>query len=56
MYATPSSTVEIVTSGFLSGLVGTIGFRVRDNEGSDAIAHITSGITEDIAGSGIYRA
>ena len=54
IYATPGSTIEAVTQ-FATGLAGTAGIRVRDNAGNDAVAHTTSGIVEDIAGSGIYR-
>lgn len=56
IYAAPSSTVEIVADNYATGLAGTIGYRVRDNQGADSIARTTVGITEDIAGSGIYRA
>jgi hypothetical protein len=56
IYAPPGSSQEIVTSGFATGLAGTIGYRVRDNQGNDSIARTTTGIVEDIAGSGIYRA
>lgn len=54
--AAPGAEFEAYTSGFATGLVGTIGVRVRDGQGADAIAHTTAGIAEDIASSGIYRA
>lgn len=38
-----------------SGLVGVIGVRIRDESGHDILARRTTGILEDIAGSGIYR-
>jgi hypothetical protein len=50
---TPSAEFEAVAQ-FETGLVGTIGVRLRDNEGNDALARTTAGITEDLAGSGIY--
>jgi len=56
IYSQPSATVETVSDGFPTGLTGTIGYRLRDNQGADTIARTTAGITEDIAGSGIYRA
>lgn len=56
IYAAPSTLVEIVADGFTTGLTGTIGYRVRDNQGADIIVRTTVGIAEDIAGSGIYRA
>jgi hypothetical protein len=55
LYAAPSTTVEAVADGFTTGLAGVIGYRLRDNQGADLIARTTTGITEDIAGSGIYR-
>ena len=56
MYAPPSTLTEIVTDGFTTGLTGTIGYRIRDNQGADTTARTTAGIVEDIASSGIYRA
>jgi hypothetical protein len=55
IYAAPGAATEIVADNFATGLTGTIGYRVRDNQGADSIARATAGITEDIAGSGIYR-
>lgn len=40
---------------FDTGLTGTLGVRIRDNQGNDVLARTTAGIVEDIAGSGIYR-
>lgn len=51
----PGVDFEAYTSGFDTGLAGTIGVRLRDGQGADAIARTTIGIAEDIAGSGIYR-
>jgi hypothetical protein len=56
IYAAPSSTFEAVAAGMPTGLTGTIGVRIRDNQGADTLARTTAGIAEDIAGSGIYRA
>jgi hypothetical protein len=56
IYAIPGQTnVESVVQGFPTGLTGTVGFRIRDNAGSDFLARRTTGITEDVAGSGVYR-
>lgn len=54
-YEQAAVAFEAVVQGFPTGLTGTIGVRVRDNAGNDTIARTTAGITEDIAGSGIYR-
>lgn len=56
IYSAPSTAFEAVADGYATGLAGTIGVRVRDNAGADAVARTTAGIVEDIAGSGIYRA
>lgn len=42
--------------GFATGLVGTIGFRILEEDGSEYAARTTSGISESPAGSGIYLA
>lgn len=55
MYREPGSSFEAVVQGFPSGLAGTIGVRIRDNQGADALARTTGGISEDIVGSGVYR-
>lgn len=55
IYSPPNTSFEAIVEGFASGLVGTVGVRVRDNQGADTIARTTAGIAEDIAGSGIYR-
>ncbi len=39
-----------------SGLVGTIGYTVKDEHDVTAIARTTSGIVEVVAGSGVYQA
>ena len=53
MIVTASTDFEAVTQ-LGTGLTGTVGVRIRDNEGADALARTTTGISEDIAGSGIY--
>lgn len=53
--AAPGAAVEAYTAGFATGLTGTAGVRVRDGVGADTTARTTSGIHEDIAGSGVYR-
>jgi hypothetical protein len=55
MNVAPSSTFEAVADGFSTGLAGTLGVRLRDNQGNDAIPRTTVGIVEDIPGLGIYR-
>lgn len=50
----PGATFEATTSGWASGLTGTIGVRVLDNVGGTTIARTTLGITELVAGSGVY--
>jgi hypothetical protein len=53
---TTAETVLLDASGFASGLVGTIGYQII-NMGTGAVAaRVTTGITEPIAGSGIYIA
>jgi hypothetical protein len=39
---------------FATGLA-TVGVRIRDNAGADSLVRTTTGVVEDIAGSGIYR-
>lgn len=50
----PGATFE-AWAQFATGLAGTVGVRIRDGAGADAAARVTTGISEDIAGSGIYR-
>jgi hypothetical protein len=52
----PSTSTKIVADNFATGLAGTLGYRVRDLAENDTTARTTSGISEDIANSGIYRA
>jgi len=33
IYAAPFATVEIVADNFVTGLTGTIGYRLRNNQG-----------------------
>lgn len=54
IYAEPEASFEAVASGFPTGLAGTIGVRILDNVGGTTTARTTAGITELIAGSGIY--
>lgn len=54
MNAAPSSTFEATTSGFASGLTGTIGVRILDNAGVTTTARVTAGIAEYPASSGVY--
>jgi hypothetical protein len=49
----PGATFESVAQ-FATGLA-TVGVRIRDNQGADFLSRTTSGVVEDIAGSGIYR-
>lgn len=50
----PGATFE-AWAMFPTGLAGTLGVRIRDGAGSDFLARTTSGISEDIASSGVYR-
>lgn len=56
LYVAPGSTFEAVLSGAPTGLTGTLGVRLLDNAGAEALARTTSGITEFPAGSGVYSA
>ena len=38
----------------ISGLTGTVGCTILDSAGSVHVAHTTAGITEPVAGSGVY--
>lgn len=51
---TTSATFEATATGFVTGLVGTIGVRVTDGQGATVTERSTAGITEYPAGSGIY--
>lgn len=53
MYVNPSTSFES-TVKFPTGLTGTLGVRVIDNQGNTTIARTTSGIAEYPDGSGIY--
>jgi hypothetical protein len=52
----PSTSFEAVAE-FNSGLTGTIGVRIRDNQGADTLARTTAGIAADITigGRSLYR-
>lgn len=54
MDSVPLKPFEATTSGWATGLAGTIGVRVLDNAGATTIARTTAGIVELVAGSGIY--
>lgn len=54
--AVAGSSFTAWTSGWDSGLVGTIEYRVRDGNGNTTIAPTSSGVVEDATGSGLYRA
>jgi hypothetical protein len=55
IYSLPSASYEAVVDFGTSGLVGTIGVRVVDNQGITVDARTTAGIIEDPAASGIYE-
>ena len=52
----PGATIEISASG-PAGLTGTLGVRLRDGAGGDAIARTTAGIVADVTVNGrtVYR-
>jgi hypothetical protein len=52
--AAPSESFE-ATAQFDTGLTGTLGVRITDNEGATVLARTTAGIVEYPAGSGIYQ-
>jgi len=54
MYVQPSTEFEAVAQ-FQTGLTGTIGVRVIDNEDATTIPRTTAGVTEYPAGSGVYQ-
>jgi hypothetical protein len=54
MNVAPGASFEAVADGFATGLTGTIGVRVTDNQGATTIARVTAGVAEYPAGSGIY--
>jgi len=53
----PGDTFETFSPELGSGLVGTVGVRVRDSAGNDAVAHTTAGISADVTvgSTAIYR-
>ena len=53
MYVNPSTSFE-ATAEFATGLTGTLGVRITDNEGNTTTPRATAGITEYPAGSGLY--
>lgn len=53
MNVQPGATFEAVAK-FPTGLAGTLGVRLLDNEGATTVARVTAGISEYPAGSGIY--
>jgi hypothetical protein len=55
IYAQSSTSFEALVEGFPTGLVGTLGVRVvNPATGAVLTARTTSGITETVAGSGLY--
>jgi hypothetical protein len=54
IYAQKGTGFEATVQGFNSGLVGTLGVRVIDNVGGTTTPRQTTGISELIAGSGLY--
>ena len=58
IFAAAGGSGVAFATGFAQSLVGTLGVRVRDNQGADTIARTTSGIVEINLGSGfsIYAA
>lgn len=56
IYAIPGSTFTAVLEGAATGLVGTVGVRIENPDGSNNTARTTSGIVELEAGSGAYAA
>lgn len=56
MRAAPSTAYEAVVQGFPPSLVGTVGVRVIDLAGGTVTPRQTTGIIENVAGSGDYAA
>jgi hypothetical protein len=54
--ASTSAAHTVWAQGFATGLTGTIGVQVLDNQGTVTSARVTTGISEAPAGSGIYLA
>ena len=56
MRVTPGQTFE-ATVTTASGLAGTLGVRIRDNQGADVLARTTAGITADVTvgATSVYR-
>jgi hypothetical protein len=54
IYAQKGSAFEATAQGFNTGLTGTIGVRILDNVGGTTLARTTAGISELVAGSGLY--
>ncbi len=50
----PTSQVRVFCIGFDTGLVGTIQIQIVKRDGTVAVTRSTTGITELVAGSGIY--
>lgn len=55
MYVAAGKQWEITFDGLATGLVGTIGYRVQNGQGSTTVARTTVGIVESPAGSGVYQ-
>jgi len=56
LYIQVNSRFEATATGFATGLVGTLGVRILDNQGGTTIARTVSGIIELAPGSGSYAA
>lgn len=54
IYVQANQAFEAVTSGWPTGLTGTLGVRVIDNTGTTVVARATAGVAEYPAGMGIY--
>lgn len=57
MNVAPGSTFEAYSPETTSGLVGTVGVRIRDGVGADFLARTTASITEDVnvGSTSVYR-
>jgi hypothetical protein len=54
IFVQKGATFEATVQGFDSGLVGVVGVRILDNVGGTTMARTTAGISELVAGSGLY--
>jgi hypothetical protein len=56
IYAGTNGIIHATFQSSTSGLVGTVGVRIIDSSGATIKSRVTSGITEPVAGSGLYIA